>query len=134
MTGRQPMDDLMSNVDAIEQALGELSFWRQVMESLKRAGYGEVVEQEARKVAERCLGSLDAEKLCKVEGPQARLSSRAARKLNDREVAKILGGVLGFLVDMSEPETVLRTLRWMLEHWDAFVGMLPGRGPETPQA
>lgn len=55
-----------------------------------------------------------------------KLTSKPARKLTDREVAKILGGTVGCMLEMSDPDTVRKALEWTLEHWDAYVQTIAG--------
>jgi hypothetical protein len=49
------------------------------------------------------------------------------RDLTDREVAKILGGMLGGLVHLADLETLRRALRWWAdtnEAWDGIRAMV----------
>ncbi|HYX22395.1 MAG TPA: hypothetical protein VFA98_16245 [Thermoanaerobaculia bacterium] len=48
------------------------------------------------------------------------LSKEPARKLNDREVAKILGGLLGGLCDMASVEDVKNAVEWWASEDDAW--------------
>jgi hypothetical protein len=51
------------------------------------------------------------------------LDPRPARQLTSRECAKILGGVIGGLIDTAKPEDVRAAVRWWAETdeaWEAF--------------
>jgi len=48
------------------------------------------------------------------------LDSKPARLLTDRECTKILGGVVGALMTMATPETVVIALNWWVEHPEAL--------------
>jgi hypothetical protein len=46
------------------------------------------------------------------------LESTAARPLTDREVAKLLCGVIGTCAAFgTKPDTIKRALMWILEQW-----------------
>lgn len=55
-----------------------------------------------------------------------KLTSKPARKLTDREVAKIVGGTVGVMLELSDPDTVRKALEWILQHWDAYVQTIAG--------
>jgi hypothetical protein len=57
------------------------------------------------------------------------LSKEPARRLTDREVAKVLGGLLGGLCDMSSVDDVKNAVEWWAktdEAWEMFRQMHGG--------
>lgn len=54
-----------------------------------------------------------------------KLNPQAARTdLTDRECAKIIGGLLGTLVQLAEPETVRKAVHWWAENDRAWAPMI----------
>jgi len=60
------------------------------------------------------------------------LSGKPAREdLTDRECAKLLGGMIGGLVSMSDPASVQRAVKWWADNPDAWklFGLDPSKIP-----
>jgi hypothetical protein len=64
------------------------------------------------------------------ESEPVRLSPEPARTdLTDRECCKLIGGTLGCLMQMADPDSVRRALQWWAENEQAW-GMIVATGAE----
>jgi hypothetical protein len=111
-------DSISQSLDVVEQSMGELAFLRTAIGALKDMGHAGAVDQALAKAAyQMAQGDLP-----EPEGALMPMSldPRPARRLTDREVAKVMGGVVGSFVGVTDAKTLRRAIWFILGNWDTY--------------